>query len=204
MLFCIIDIIHHRKKVETPMKNLTRLISNQLSVTSDVRAVQNKRTSNVSEAHRNSSLTPYINLPLFETFQENPLEDNDNERSEINPNRQSIDNDDTCHLYDYRAKSNSSNNVSHRSSVIDATRDILTRRHALDSTEKQDLRVYMFHRRNSIVEHVIGYNYDDNSTVGGLYTRVGIGSKFHKEMIQRNSSSFLSWYRHPFKFIDSQ
>ncbi|CAF1342487.1 unnamed protein product, partial [Rotaria sordida] len=29
--------------------------------------------------------------------------------------------------------------------------------------------------KNSIVEHVIGYNYDDNSVVGGLYTRVGIG-----------------------------
>lgn len=179
MLFCIVDIIHHRKRVETPMKNLTRLISNQLSVTSDGRAVQNKRTSNVSEAHRNSSLTPYTNLPLFETCVENSLDDNDNERSEIHPNRPSVDNDDTCHFYDNRAKSNSSNNVSQRSSVIDTTRDILTRRHAMDSTEKQDLKTYMFHRRNSIVQHVIGYNYDDNSTVGGLYTRVGIGSKFH-------------------------
>lgn len=165
------------------MKNLNRLISNQLSETSDGRAVQNKRTSNVSEAYRNSSLTPYPNLPLFETCEENSLDDNDNERSEIHPNRQSIDNDDTCHPYDSRVKSNSLNNVSHRSSIIDTTRDILTRRHALDSTEKQDLRVYMFRRRNSIVEHVIGYNYDDNSTVGGLYTRVGIGSKFHKGIL---------------------
>jgi hypothetical protein len=36
-------------------------------------------------------------------------------------------------------------------------------------------------RRDSIVEHVIGYNYDDNSTVGGLYIRVGIGSKLNKK-----------------------
>lgn len=177
MLFCIIDIVHHRKKVETPTKTLNRLISNQPNV-SDGHTVQNKRTSNVSEAHRNSSITPYTNLPLFEKCEKNSLDDNDNERSEINLNRQSRDDDNTCHLYDYRAKSNSSNNVSHRSSVIDTTRDILTRRHALDSTEQQNLRMYMFRRRNSIVQHVIGYNYDDNSTVGGLYTRVGIGSKF--------------------------
>ncbi|CAF1480573.1 unnamed protein product [Rotaria sordida] len=30
--------------------------------------------------------------------------------------------------------------------------------------------------KNSTVEHVIGYNYDENSIVGGLYTRVGIRS----------------------------
>lgn len=55
-------------------------------------------------------------------------------------------------------------------------RDALTRRRALDIAETQDLKIYMRHRRDSIVQHVIGYNYDDHSTAGGLYTRVGIGS----------------------------
>ncbi len=66
---------------------------------------------------------------------------------------------------------------------MDTTRSVSNRRHALAPTEKQDLRTYMRRRRNSIVQHVIGYNYDDNSSVGGLYTRVGIGSKLNKSIL---------------------
>ncbi len=57
----------------------------------------------------------------------------------------------------------------------------MTRRHALDSIEQHHLRTYIRRRKNSIVQHVIGYNYDDHSTAGGLYTRVGIGSKLNKK-----------------------
>ncbi|CAF1043485.1 unnamed protein product [Rotaria sordida] len=60
-------------------------------------------------------------------------------------------------------------------SPTDTTRDITTRRRALDPLGKHHLIKYVRHRRDSIVQHVIGYNYDDNSVVGGLYTRVGIG-----------------------------
>ena len=91
------------------------------------------------------------------------------------------DDDEEEVLTDCRERSNSLDNVSFRSTPkkvsIDLTRDVLTRRHALDSTESHHLRSYVRHRKNSIVQHVIGYNYDDNSTAGGLYTRVGIGSK---------------------------
>ena len=31
--------------------------------------------------------------------------------------------------------------------------------------------------KDSIVHRDVGYNYDDHSTAGGLYIRVGIGSK---------------------------
>ena len=60
---------------------------------------------------------------------------------------------------------------------MDSRRDTLFRRHALDVSDTQNLKSYVRYRRDSIVQHVIGYNYDDHSTAGGLYTRVGIGSK---------------------------
>ncbi|CAF2681587.1 unnamed protein product [Rotaria sp. Silwood2] len=66
---------------------------------------------------------------------------------------------------------------------MDTVRDILTRRRALDPAEKHNLIAYVRHRRESIFQHVIGYNYDDNSIVGGLYTRVGIGSKLNKKIL---------------------
>jgi hypothetical protein len=88
--------------------------------------------------------------------------------------------------HDHRNQLNSLDNPSHGSSVTkpltDTTRDILTRRRALDPIEEHDLKTYVHRRRNSIVQHVIGYNYDDNSIVGGLYTRVGIGSKLKKNI----------------------
>ena len=60
---------------------------------------------------------------------------------------------------------------------VHETRNVLTRRHALDPGGVHNLRSYMRHRKDSIVQRVIGYNYDDHSTAGGLYIRVGIGSK---------------------------
>jgi len=183
-MFCIIDINHHRRKVKIPTNNLNRLTSNQISLTRDVRLAQNKRTSTVSEASQESSITPCSNLQLFEACDEDQLNDNnDNEQPEITPNKQSQDNEHRVSFHDHRDKPNSSENLAPRLSAMDSTRSVLTRRHALAPTEKQDLRTYMRRRRNSIVQHVIGYNYDDNSSVGGLYTRVGIGSKLNKSIL---------------------
>jgi hypothetical protein len=174
-MFCIIDIVHHRHKVKIPTNNLNRLVSNQISVTGDVRLAQNKLISTASEANQESSTTPCINLQLFDVYEEDKLDDNDNEQPEITANKQSTDNKNT--------RPNSLDNLSRRSSVMDTARDVLTRRHALDPIEQKDLRTYMRRRKNSIVQHVIGYNYDDNSSVGGLYTRVGIGSKLNRSIL---------------------
>jgi len=54
---------------------------------------------------------------------------------------------------------------------------ILMRRQTLDPNGRHTLRNYVSHRKDTIVQRVIGYNYDDHSTAGGLYIRVGIGSK---------------------------
>ena len=53
---------------------------------------------------------------------------------------------------------------------------VLTRRQTLDPNGNHTLRNYVSHRKDTIVQRVIGYNYDDHSTAGGLYIRVGIGS----------------------------
>ncbi len=146
----------------------------------------------VLEVNQESLTTPNMNLKFFDTCEEDQL--NENDQTEI------IENENPFHRV-------TSENGSCRSSALDTTRDVLTRRHALDSTEKQDLRIYMRHRRDSIVQHVIGYNYDDNSIVGGLYTRVGIGSKIKKKdiyHIEMNYFSFLSWYSYSFRNVDSK
>ncbi|CAF3927113.1 unnamed protein product [Rotaria sordida] len=103
-------------------------------------------------------MTSCINLQLFDEPKKDQLDDNDNEQSEINGNILSTDNNDTFSFRDHH----------------NTTRDIFTRRRALDPIEQYDLKTYIHHRKNSIVQHVIGYDYDDNSIVGGLYTRVGI------------------------------
>jgi hypothetical protein len=61
--------------------------------------------------------------------------------------------------------------------ISDRPTHILTRRHTLDPNGIHTLRNYVSHRKDTIVQRVIGYNYDDHSTAGGLYIRVGIGSK---------------------------
>jgi hypothetical protein len=54
---------------------------------------------------------------------------------------------------------------------------ISQRRRTIDPNGMHALRTYVSHRKDTIVQRVIGYNYDDHSTAGGLYIRVGIGSK---------------------------
>ena len=143
---------------------------------------QNKRISTSAVANPKSSSTPHINLQLFDDGEK--THSDDNERPEITFAEHSADNDNTIKFRDHRGKSNSLDDLSCRSSatksLMDTTRDVLIRRGALDPGEQHDLRTYVRQRKNSIVQHAIGYNYDDNSMVGGLYTRVGIGSKLNK------------------------
>lgn len=55
------------------------------------------------------------------------------------------------------------------------------RRRMFDPKGTHTLRKDVSNRKNTIVQRVIGYNYDDHSTAGGLYIRVGIGSnKTHR------------------------
>ncbi|CAF4132122.1 unnamed protein product, partial [Rotaria sordida] len=150
-----------------------------MSLIGDIRLTRNKFLPILSEANGKSSITSFINVQLFDEPKKDQLDDNDNEQSEINGNKLSTDNNDTFSFHDHHSKLNSLDNVSHQSlgtkSPIDTTRDIFTRRRALDPIEQHDLKTYIHHRKNSIVQHIIGYNYDDNFIVSGLYTRVGIG-----------------------------
>lgn len=134
----------------------------------------------LSEANPDSLTTSHINVKISDDLHKDRLSVDDNMQAETNSDESSPENEETPGFSDDQLKLNSSNELVDRSLIerpsTDATRDILTRRHALGLTEKHNLKAYVRHRRNSIVEHVIGYNYDDNSIVGGLYTRVGIGS----------------------------
>jgi hypothetical protein len=183
-MFCIIDIIHHQHKVDIRTGTLNRVVSNRISSTGASRLAQNKLIPTASEANQESSITPYINLQSSDAYEEDQLDDNDNdtEQPEMTPNKQSTENESRFDFRDHRAKSNYLENLSQRSSAADVIRDVLSRRRALDPTEKHDLRTYIRNRKDSIVQHVIGYNYDDHSIVGGLYTRVGIGSKLNKNI----------------------
>jgi hypothetical protein len=84
------------------------------------------------------------------------------------------DDDDDDSFYHTRSKSQSSENLSmHMRRPV----NVLIRRQTLDPSGTRSLRNYVRHRKETIVQRVIGYNYDDHSTAGGLYIRVGIGSK---------------------------
>lgn len=110
----------------------------------------------------------------------------DEDRLQGNTNNQPYEEEEVSDLHDLSGKPGCSENVSNQSlkdqSLVEIKRDVFMRRRALDITETQDLKTHIQHRRNSIVQHVIGYNYDDHSTAGGLYTRVGIGSKIDRKI----------------------
>jgi hypothetical protein len=78
--------------------------------------------------------------------------------------------DNTC-------SSTSTGNEDNSSNIISRPVHVVSRRQALDPSGTHTLRNYVSHRKDTIVQRVIGYNYDDHSTAGGLYIRVGIGSK---------------------------
>lgn len=138
-----------------------------------------------SQVSKSPTAPPYFNIKIFDSSDESALEDHEKpeRNSPINANGpgKTFDDEDE-HGNGRLSRSHSLDDNSPRSSAYSrrnrfAPRDVLTRRHALDAGGVHHLRSYMRIRKNSIVQRVIGYNYDDHSTAGGLYIRVGIGSK---------------------------
>ncbi|CAF1249196.1 unnamed protein product [Adineta steineri] len=166
IIFCIIDIVYRKQKAIIPASNLQGFNSNQSTIIKDIHSTENKFVPIPLQTIRKASSTSYINSQLLD----------ENEKHHA---KQSTGNGNMLTIPDDYTKSTSLGNLSHVSSTtktsIDMTRDVLIRRRALDPAETQDLRVYVHHRKNSIVQNAIGYNYDDKSIVGGLYTRIGIG-----------------------------
>jgi hypothetical protein len=157
--------------------------------------------------------TPFFNLQLFDDSDEFESGDIDkkmktNERRGANSTKQSQDDEES--LVHIPSKSQSLDNLSTNSSVtmrksIDVRRDVTTRRHALDPGAVKNLQSYVRRRKNSIAQRVIGYNYDDHSTAGGLYIRVGIGSNvklMKRNFIDRIIFSFLFGHGYSFWFVN--
>lgn len=162
MIFCITDVIRHRRKVKIPMTTLHTLNSNHMDLTDDVDLARNKLISTSTEANTKALTTTCINLQVVHESEKDQVHNNEDKHPEMNLNRLSTDNKDTLSFHDHHNKLNSLENLSHQSSATklptDMTRGVSTRQHA------------------------IGYNYDGSSTVGGLYIRVGIGSKLNKKI----------------------
>jgi hypothetical protein len=103
-----------------------------------------------------SCSTPQFNLQLFD--------DSDDETNSIKSTINKDNDSDSQSLDDL-------------SILMGRPINVLVRRQTLDPSGTNTLRNCVRHRKDTIVQRVIGYNYDDHSTAGGLYIRVGIGSK---------------------------
>jgi len=177
MIFCTIDIIRHPRKVKIPASTLNRLDSNDTGLTDDAHLVRNKLIPTSTEANREASTTSCIDLQVLHELEDDRLDNSEDKQPEMNLNGISTDNKDTLSFHDHHSKSNSLENLSHRPSATKSPTDIPRG----GSIQQRELRPYVRHRRDSIAQHVTGYNYDDNATVGGLYIRIGIGSKLIKK-----------------------
>jgi hypothetical protein len=102
----MVDIIQHRKRVKVPTDSNR---PNSIIPTS-------------SEVNRKSSITPKINLQLFDDLNED--QSDESEHSEMSNTKPSTDNDDAHHK-----KSNSLNNLAHQStkSPTNTTGEVFTR-----------------------------------------------------------------------------
>ncbi|CAF2508500.1 unnamed protein product [Rotaria sp. Silwood2] len=195
IIFCIVDIVRHQHKFDLNSKAINRLdLNHKPARNPSSRLVDNKRRAVISnEQISQLPPAPSFNLQLFDESDEFQSEDNDdennNEQNEMSSFKPTHDNDnddeddddnDNKSLRPTNKKSQSLDDVSAISSSAlrkryDRTRSVLTRRLALDPGGVHNLRTYVRHRKDSIVQRVMGYNYDDHSTAGGLYIRVGIG-----------------------------
>ncbi|CAF3811285.1 unnamed protein product [Rotaria sordida] len=190
IFFCIIDIVRHQQKFNINSKAIKRLDSTHKPIHNpNLHLLVNKRqTSSLNQQISQLPPVPSFNLQLFDDSDEFQSEDNDNENSheqnEINSHKQTHDNDDDDDddksLRHTDKKSHSFDDLSAISSDVvrkryNRTRSVSSRRPALDPGGAHNLRTYVRHRKDSIVQRVMGYNYDDHSTAGGLYIRVGIG-----------------------------
>ncbi|CAF1011498.1 unnamed protein product [Adineta ricciae] len=189
IIFCMFDIVRHRRKIPINTSTINKMEIPHLPKSSvNLHLPGNAFMPMIAkEEPTRLSSTPYFNLQLFDDSDE--FESNDeNDRSNGNRRHGTVsttkvnddDDDGSPTLRHAHSKSQSLDDVSTKSSVVmrsraDTTRDFSTRRRALDPNAIQHLRTYVRHRKDSIVQRVIGYNYDDHSTAGGLYIRVGIG-----------------------------
>ena len=142
IVFCIVDIVRHKRKLHTHLAGISKLDSNRMPM-------------NIFSKHHDEKLAsmPQFNLELI----------NHSDNDESHSNKSILD-----------ADSQSSDGLS---SLMARPRNVLMRRQVLDPTGTHTLRNYVSHRKDTIVQRIIGYNYDDHSTAGGLYIRVGTGSK---------------------------
>ncbi|UJR26504.1 hypothetical protein I4U23_007831 [Adineta vaga] len=190
IIFCMFDIVHHRHKLPINASVINKLEMTHAPKSSvNLRLSRSKHPSSFSkEEPTKLSSTPHFNLQLFDDsdeFESNNEDDdhtNENHRRGTDSMKAHDDDDDNCNPNSrhIQNKSQSLDDISTKSSMImrnraDTTRDFSTRRRALDPGAAHHLRTYVRHRKDSIVQRVIGYNYDDHSTAGGLYIRVGIG-----------------------------
>ncbi len=178
MIFCTIDIIRHSRKVTIPASTSNRLDSNDTGLTDDAHLARNKLIPTSAEANKEASDTSCIDLQVLHESEEDRLENSEDKQPEMNLNEVPTDNKDTLTFRDHHSKSNSLENLSHQPSATKSPTDMT----GGGSIRQRVLRHYLRYRRDRIGQHVIGYNYDDNSTVGGLYIRIGIGSKLNKKI----------------------
>jgi hypothetical protein len=191
------DIVHHKHKItkNTMTGNKLDTDHNPPLINDHLRLNKISQQPPLSNDQTvNSPSTPYFNLQLFDDSDEFQSDDNDNEKLGTNSTKRAQedaddgDDDENASLHHTRQKSHSLDDLSIKSMAtnrrhVDTTRDVLRRRPALDPGGAYNLRTYVRHRKDSIVQRVIGYNYDDHSTAGGLYIRVGIGSRFERFLI---------------------
>ncbi|CAF1483488.1 unnamed protein product [Adineta ricciae] len=110
--------------------------------------ISNKCKSASSEANRKSSMATYADLQVHHVSEDiTTSNDRDN-------------------------KLNSLKDLSHLSLTKKSSTDI---RKSVQIHENTHNTIEQHDRKDHVVKHTIGYNYDKNSTVDGLYTRIGIG-----------------------------
>ena len=198
----MIDIVRHRRKLNINAIALKtpNLIHTPLNNTHRNFSENEPAAISLYEPIRSAPTAPYINLNLDNDTGDHLSDDNNNEEgsellgiSSTEPTRNVNDNDakeeteeNSCSsIPQTNSKSQSLDDTSTKSSVImrkntGGSRNFSGRRHELDLDNVENLKSYVRHRKNSIVHRVIGYNYDDHSTSGGLYIRAGIGSRMNR------------------------
>ncbi|CAF1300975.1 unnamed protein product, partial [Didymodactylos carnosus] len=158
MLFFIFDIVRHRRKIN--------LNSNKSKIGSHLNINGPVGRGDIFKAI--AKTTPYFDLKLFDDVKLDETQENNLSLSD-----QHTDDDDNGGELEKSLEDVSS--PIKQTVHYQRSRNTDDRRLALDKGGISNLRAYIRHRKDSIVQRVIGYNYDDKSTAGGLYIRVGTG-----------------------------
>ncbi|CAF1052153.1 unnamed protein product [Didymodactylos carnosus] len=159
MLFCMVDIVHHRRRINLNTNKPKR--ASQLNINGP--GGRGDALKPIAETTSHQDLKLFDDLELDETHGNNHslIDQHANDGDNASDLEQSLE-DVSLPIK--------------RTVSYQRSRTTDDRRSALDTGGINNLRAYIRHRKDSIVQHVIGYNYDDKSTAGGLYIRVGAGS----------------------------